>query len=779
MAYAHSRGVIHRDLKPKNVMIGPFDETLVVNWGLARLFGRGGAEGSAQDRLLPVPGDGEGDASSSFGPVGTIGYLSPEQARGDPERPGPRSDVYSLGAALYCLFCGRPPFEGEDIGAILDAVQAGQFPRPSRLDPALDPALGAVCLKAMALRPGERYASARLLAEDVERWMADEPVSAWREPRSRRLARWLGRHRTGVAGAVAAVLAGVMGLASVLAVKSGANARLSESLQREREANAALNAANSELKASKAAVQARYDLALAAIQSLHSGASEDFLLKEERFKEFRDGLLKSASGFYVKLVALLDKETDAASRRELADSKFELAKLTDKVGRREDALEAHQAVLVVRDALAAEPGADTGVKVDVGRSLTEVALLLYSTGKTDEALEAYRRSESLLAGLASSDPAARSALAACRRRMAALLAYKGETAEALEAFERARSDQEELAAARGASNDARRDLAETFNNIGTLLWYKGRLSGAESEHRTALAIQRKLADDDPTVTSFGKDLAVTRYALGLLLSATGRPSEAEAELRMAMATMERLADENPADIDFRIVLAMIRAQLGLLLMQVGHPGKAEVECRAAVASEQKLVGENPAVIFYRDRLVEALTCLGDVLRARGRAAAARDLYQRAITLGGPRVEQDPRDTQQGYYLVCAMRRHGLALGDFGDRAGAAAEARRALEMCAGLPLRSIWDLFETACCHAALAGLAGRAGSGVSASEGEEHAARAMERLGRAVTVGYRNANELRIETALDPLRSRDDFRLLLMDVAFPSGPFAPADRRE
>jgi len=87
--------------------------------------------------------------------------------------------------------------------------------------------------------------------------------------------------------------------------------------------------------------------------------------------------------------------------------------------------------------------------------------------------------------------------------------------------------------------------------------------------------------------------------------------------------------------------------------------------------------------------------------------------------------------------------------------------------------QSFWDLFETACCHAALAGLAGRAGSGVLAAEGEIEAARAMEWLRRAVAMGYRNVNEIRIESALDRLRSRDDFRLMMMDVAFPAEPFA------
>ena len=116
--------------------------------------------------------------------------------------------------------------------------------------------------------------------------------------------------------------------------------------------------ANAELSRSRAAVQARYDLAVDAIKTFHTGVSEDFLLKQDQFKELRDRLLKSASDFYGKLGALLGKETDFASRRALAASNFELAELTAKVGRNEDALAAHRAVLAAREALAAEPGAD-------------------------------------------------------------------------------------------------------------------------------------------------------------------------------------------------------------------------------------------------------------------------------------------------------------------------------------------------------------------------------------------------------------------------------------
>jgi eukaryotic-like serine/threonine-protein kinase len=414
IGYAHDRGVLHRDLKPDNVIVGKHGETLVVDWGLAKATGR--PEPTADEGPLCLS-SASGSAETLPGSaLGTPAYMSPEQARGDLDALGPHSDVYSLGATLYCLLTGKAPFEGE-ADEVLRRVRAGDFPAPRRLDPAIDPAIEALCLKAMATRPVDRYASCRALAEDVERWTADEPVAAYPEPLARRARRWAKRHRTAVTGAAAALAAGVVGLSLVIAVQTKAKADIAQSLANEMRANAALGLANADLTRSKAAVQDRFELAVDAIRTFHKGVSEDFLLKEDQFKDLRDRLLKSAADFYSKLGARLGNETDAASRKALTDANFELADLTFKVGRSEDALAAHRAVLVRREALAADPAADALAKVDVGRSLIAVAVLLQATGKMDEALASYRRSESLLAGPAGADPSARAALADCRSRL--------------------------------------------------------------------------------------------------------------------------------------------------------------------------------------------------------------------------------------------------------------------------------------------------------------------------------------------------------------------------
>jgi tetratricopeptide (TPR) repeat protein len=166
--------------------------------------------------------------------------MSPEQAAGDLDRLGPRSDVYSLGATLDCILTGRPPFEGDDLGAVLRAVRSGTFPRPREIDPWVDPALESGCLKAMAVKPEDRYESARALAEEIERWSADEPVSAHRDSALVRAGRWARKHRVGVAIGAGLLQTAVVALAISTILLGQSRARVDRERRRAEAVNAFL-----------------------------------------------------------------------------------------------------------------------------------------------------------------------------------------------------------------------------------------------------------------------------------------------------------------------------------------------------------------------------------------------------------------------------------------------------------------------------------------------------------------------------------------------------------
>ena len=206
IAYAHSRGVLHRDLKPENILLGPYGETLVVDWGLAKMAGRPqGMARTAEGTLKPESAKTSGGTEAGKA-VGTPAYMSPEQAEGRLEELGPATDVYSLGTTLYSILTGQAPYEGK-VEEVLLAVPRGDFRRPRTVKPEIPRPLEAVCIKAMARDPNERYVSPKALCDDIRHWLDDEPVLAFPDSFARRLARWTRRHRAATRVAVVGLIA--------------------------------------------------------------------------------------------------------------------------------------------------------------------------------------------------------------------------------------------------------------------------------------------------------------------------------------------------------------------------------------------------------------------------------------------------------------------------------------------------------------------------------------------------------------------------------------------
>jgi tetratricopeptide (TPR) repeat protein/tRNA A-37 threonylcarbamoyl transferase component Bud32 len=283
VAYAHSKGVLHRDLKPANVMLGPFGETLVIDWGLAKILGRPTTDST--DGVSLVRGMQTASLGST-GLAGTPGYLSPEQSEGRTGELTPASDVYSLGAILYELLTGQGAFKGGGLEQVLSRQRRGVFTAPRRVKASVPAALEAVCLKALALQPENRYASARGLAADVDHWLGDEPVTACREPVTVRLRRWGRRHRATVSGLVALLasltVALAVGLAFVNAEEAKTRAALAQVQNEQKKTAQAL--ADKEIEATRARAaerERRIELgrtsAAAALLSAQRGQWDDAL----------------------------------------------------------------------------------------------------------------------------------------------------------------------------------------------------------------------------------------------------------------------------------------------------------------------------------------------------------------------------------------------------------------------------------------------------------------------------------------------------------------------
>ncbi len=211
LTVAHDAGIVHRDLKPSNILFTKEGSPQITDFGLARDASTSSEQALSQDGQI----------------LGTLQYMAPEQAAGDQARIGPATDVYGLGATLYEMITGRPPFEGTTQFAVWSSVMAGDPPPPRQVNPKVHPDLETVCLKAMARSPGDRYPAAREIAADLRRFLEGEPIHARPVSLARRVWRRAVRRWPVVVPTAAFV---VLGIAWVIgsAARSIADARAVE-----------------------------------------------------------------------------------------------------------------------------------------------------------------------------------------------------------------------------------------------------------------------------------------------------------------------------------------------------------------------------------------------------------------------------------------------------------------------------------------------------------------------------------------------------------------------
>ena len=416
--------------------------------------------------------------------------MSPEQAAGDLARLGPASDVYSLGATLYGLLTGRPPFREDDVSDVLAKVVRGEFPPPRSIRPDVPAPLEAVCLKAMARAPRRGI---RHLAGWRRTSSAGWPTSPSRPGASRGRSgprRWARRHRSLVAGAAAALVVALIALGGILARESASNRRLR--LANAREARAREQA------------QARFLLARDAVAGYYRGVSEDVLLRRTEFRDLRRSLLKSAMDFYQKLAMVLegDQELEPTARLELARADAALARITGEIASSGDALKAAQQARDLFARLAAERPDDP----DLRRELAGPAR---SHQQPPRGRRPPRRGPRC-APRGPGDPAG---------------AGRGP----------------------GATRDDRRGLARTTTTSATALDGIGRQSEALLSYGTPGRSSRPWPPSSRTKTGYAGDLARVVSNIGEVLAETGRLDEALRAAEESHAVRKRLADAHPRD----------------------------------------------------------------------------------------------------------------------------------------------------------------------------------------------------------------------------------------
>jgi serine/threonine-protein kinase len=562
--YAHSRRVLHRDLKPANIMLGRYGETLVVDWGLAKVVGKpdnppAEADGDFEAILAQVTADGSDDAEQGMA-IGTPSYMSPEQANGLIDELGPASDVYSLGATLYELLTGQLAFPGEKITEILGKVRKGDFPRPRSVCRSLPAPLDAICCKAMALKPEDRFSSVRELARDIEHWLADEPVAAYPEGRIERLLRWFRRHRTW-AYAAFATLVGICLVAIVAA------AFIEGSRQREAEA--------------RREAEFNFGMAQDAVDDYLTNVSENTLLKEQDsvdIRNLRQELLQSALKYYQHFVN--QRSSDPRLRQELANAYSRLGEITNEIASPHQALDWLGSAQTIWERLAADQPKNDDIQGHLAVCYLTIGKVQEAIGNLQGALKSLAQAHAILLPLAARRPGAYQArLAECYSKTGAIQARREFPDEALDPLEKARAILQHLIERAPDEIAHKRSLAEAINNLGYVHYKKHELAAALSAYEEVEGICQALLDGIKSARKpvwLLNRLAKTHYIKGAIHLQEHRPEQARQSYQHSLEAQIALVDAHPSVTEYHENLGKSYLDFGTQL-HGAHQGQQALE----------------------------------------------------------------------------------------------------------------------------------------------------------------------------------------------------------
>jgi serine/threonine-protein kinase len=751
--YAHSRGVLHRDIKPGNIIVGKHGETLVVDWGLAKATGR--SEPGARERTLQ-PTTAGGSSETLPGQVlGTPAYMSPEQARGDLESLGPQSDVYSLGATLYYLLTGKPPFVGE-VGEVLRGVALGQFRPPRALGPWIDPALEAICLTAMALKPEERYSSCRALVDDIERWTADEPVSVHRDAWMTRVTRWGRRHRS------AAASVGVLMASAIVGLSLGAVL-----INRER---------------SKA--EANFRQARAAVDEYFTTVSESKLLDVPGLQPLRKELLEAALRYYRDFLGR--RGGDRSVRAEAAAASFRVAWITQALGSLHDALRhMDNAVALYEELIRADSG---NAEYQRLAALAHGArgLLLLNLDRREDAMVDQRRALALRESLAAAQPndlLIQSDVARNRRNIGDLHRQFGRPEKALEEWDKSiaigQALLEKPLPGGGIRGDmtgrhdlpaiVREDLACVLTDRASILREFGRYNESRDDGRRARDLFEALTREQPGNQQVRTRLGTAYLDDALLQLDMGRIDESLPSFRRGLDILDGLIAANPSVPRYRTMRTDGQVRLGWALRHLGREREAVTLFENATEAAEELFKVDSGSAILRQLLSQCLTQEANLLLHMGRLAEARPKLRRAVQINEALTGALPGSPEIRSALSHALRGVGRAEAAAGARAEAYSAFKRAIEIDLSLAGQFPVNRYNLACNFALMIAVS-------PPDDREALALQALEALRQANGGGYGTKASVEADTDLDSLRDRRDFQNHLLDLAMPAEPFARAN---
>jgi len=566
---AHAAGLIHRDVKPSNILIDKrTGRAKITDFGLAR----------PQAALFRSPREGV--------VAGTPTYMSPEQARGD----GPldaRSDIYSLGSTLYEGLTGVAAYQGAPHLVLRRLVD--EDARPIRqLDDRLPRDLETICMKAMAREPARRYQTAAELGDDLTRWLLGDPILARTVARSERWLRWCRRNRR------VAVLSAAL-LVVLLAGVAGILWQWRRAEQQAARAEVLRQAAEDSFKDA----QASFHQARRAVDQFYARFYEKGVLEIPGLEKVRHEVIGEMLRYYQNFVA---RHRDApALRRELAESCLKIGLLTFDSGSKADALDLLHRSLPELERLAEESPDDSEIRGKVLVCLNTLGQLEDSLGYADSALRSYRRGIEILEGLISRQPGdlvQRRRLAGINGNLANLFRMQNDFQGARQAYRAALLGQRELVRLAPSRPEFLNDLGLTYNNLALMTD-----DGPERHEllNQALEIRKRLVQQEPTNAFYLRNLARTYQNIGAMPDVTGTDG-AWKSLEESRRLLEQVIIAQPAVTTYQADLAQLFINLATALAKGGRYNEAREHLQRARPIYERLLHASPNDLRFQEGL---------------------------------------------------------------------------------------------------------------------------------------------------------------------------------
>ena len=620
--HAHEHGIIHRDVKPSNVILDNQGKPWVTDFGLARI---------ETDGTLTVSGD----------LLGTVRYMSPEQALAKRIVVDHRTDVYSLGVTLYELLTLQPVFNGQDRQELLRQIAFEEPKKPRRLNKSIPEELEIIVLKAMAKNPAERYDTAQELANDLKRFLEDRPIRARRPTLVQLAAKWSRRHKAIVWSAVVSVFVllavGLVGLGVGNQLLAQEKARTEDALSQSRKAEREgarqrkiAQARRREAEKERHRAEENYRTAREAVDRLFTRVAER-LQGEPHMEQIRRELLEDALEFYRGF--LKQRSDNPELKMETALAYRRVGEIQGLLGDWEKSLVSHQASAKILKELHRRSPDNIDYRADLARSHDYLADALTRLARFQEAESQIETAIPMWEELVKSHPKVPEYLEdfirLCRTgQRTAFCQYKPAqeyAARSGEMLRRLHKDFPDYAA-------DERLLTVSYGNRLSQVKDIELLMKSEQEIRERIKALQEQVESHPDVPQYQADLCGALANFGHILLAMDRFKELEHLVPKVIALREKLVEENPEILEYHIQLGWARYQYGLLLHYLGRESEAAEHFRIGIGILSKVVESNPDNLRPNVHLVGMLVgCPASQFREPERAL---QLATRNLQLGG-------------------------------------------------------------------------------------------------------------------------------------------------